>query len=81
MKKIIVAVGCAVGAALVCPAESLVVDSSGLEVTNQGLAYEGITMHGNLTIGEGGAVTNTGTYFEIGPDVGDNATLCITNGG
>ncbi|MCQ2391443.1 MAG: hypothetical protein MJ240_08460 [Kiritimatiellae bacterium] len=66
-------------------AESLVVGPEGASVTGVTAEYERMTLHGDYTIGTWAAITNlsssSGARVDIGPDVGDDATLTVTDGG
>lgn len=62
-------------------AEPLTVDRSGAAVIGEKLEYNGITLHGDYTIGAGASVTNVGSYLEIGPDAGDNPVMTVKDGG
>ena len=62
-------------------AEPLVVTRAGKTESAEKLEYDGITLHGDYTIGAGTSVTNVGTFLEIGPDAGDNPVMTVRDGG
>ena len=59
----------------------LEVGKSGASIVGSTAEYENVVLHGDYVIGEGAAVTNVGTRLDIGPDVGDDATLTVRDGG
>ena len=66
---------------LVGYADTLEVGASGATIVGSTVEYENIVLHGNYVIGADASVTNVGNLLDIGPNVGDDATFTVKDGG